>query len=782
MLRGKIHRFLQGSTDHAVQPSGLYYAGIEEEGDEGEDDVEKLQTYCRRELDSGEVYRSPQVPNGHAMGAVSGAPCVGEVELNREGGIKIPCTLQHNNTLAVVENQVTQDLNGTEFLPKTEPKKMKDSLLYRFNMTMQDKIVEGNSEDYQEEESSAIIEHILKELRGINKIQEEISDLREYLSSVRGSVDEVSSCVDAVLMEIECMRSGTKSGVETWPATSHHHKSNNSFTQSSCKPCTVESSSSCGDILSEYHVLDGKCKEAPNQGLAFGGVCESFRSQSTFASPEIPKCNEHIPSTHETPIQRSDASQGIGRRKLSFGYLERQDGQDCPSTSSLSSGQSSKSESDPERLTSGQGNTGVKSQNWNPLALKHNGSGEIGWSEDDSCARQGSFEECCIDEVGRWDPSRAESTYTIAVSDQLSGKHYNSPSSTCSGEDLRTWKYDADMLPEESGLGYHQCTKVCDTVCFENEKVYALSLNPTDFKAHLYESCPIAFNSVNASCIVEPSYRALTTDRNLLYKGTSSCNDWEPDPSNASNVTFNVKKFGRAVFDFKTALRGALKKVDGTGEKVEINPPISPCGEQKPIVNVPNIKTTNGEVPQLETSLKTELHYSEQPQDFVEKPKCQEKPKCENVDGDNSPHQHNIEDSEHSKSPELDLITSIASDTSGHLTNADLTPCYSIDIIPQCLSHEELSGTEELRETLGEESQTPTESSSEVGGSEGELSQKDARRLKCLRSFQQILREKRESRRHFSMVTMSTFSEEDLNAGTFSFETRSYRRVCMQSS
>ncbi len=229
---------------------------------------------------------------------------------------------------------MTQDLNGSRFSSGRrldgEPKRQTETLLCRLNMAMLDEVVEGNNEDYQEEESSAIVEHILKELRGINKIQEEISDLRAYLSSVHGSVDEVSSCVDAVLMEIECMRSGNKSGVETWPGAmgateghSHHtHKSNNTVS----KGCyTVESSSSCGDILSEYQVVDGKHKEAPRQ--------------STFNSVETPNHNEHHPFTQEASNQRSDVSQGARRRKLSFGYLERQDGQDCPSTSSLSSGQ-----------------------------------------------------------------------------------------------------------------------------------------------------------------------------------------------------------------------------------------------------------------------------------------------------------------------------------------------------------------------------------------------------------------------------------------------------------
>uniref|UniRef100_A0A8C7X8D5 Unc-13 homolog B n=1 Tax=Oryzias sinensis TaxID=183150 RepID=A0A8C7X8D5_9TELE len=56
--------------------------------------------------------------------------------------------------------------------------------------------------------SGNIVNNILKELKGINKIQAEISDLRQYLSSVRRSVDEVSCCVDSVLSEIGELYSG----------------------------------------------------------------------------------------------------------------------------------------------------------------------------------------------------------------------------------------------------------------------------------------------------------------------------------------------------------------------------------------------------------------------------------------------------------------------------------------------------------------------------------------------------------------------------------------------
>ncbi|XP_052451812.1 protein unc-13 homolog B isoform X1 [Carassius gibelio] len=754
VLRGKIHRFLQGSADHTVQPSDLYYAGIEEEDEEGEEDVEKLQNYYRRGLDSAEVCCSPQVPNGHGLGTVSGAPCVGEVELNREGGIRIPCTLQQNSNSKVVQNQMTQGLNGTGFSSERgldcEPKRQTDTLLCRLNMTMLDEVMEENNQYCQEEESSDVVEHILKELRGINKIQEEISDLREYLSSVCGSVEEVSSCVDAVLMEIECMRSRNKSGVETWPGAmggteshSHQsHKSNNTVSIGCNKPYAVESSSSCGDILSEYQV-NRKHTEGPRQ--------------STFTSVETSNHNEHHPFTQEASNQRSDGSQGAGRRKLSFGYLERQDGQDCPSISSLSSGQSSKSESDPERPTSGHDKAGSKSKTWNPVAFKHSGSGERDWSEDDSCSRQASFEEA----MSSWDPSRAASSRMMGTSDQISivsSKHYNSPVSTSNRED---WKlYDAEMLPEEPVLGCHNCNadgKCPQSSVYQND-IYHMSSS--------CENCVVPFESQSIeSVVIEPS-------GNLLCEGTSFGNqnvpDWKPDLVDDSNMAFNVKKFGRAVLDFKTALRGALKKMDGTsdsllGERVEVHTMISLCEEQQEMGNLVNSEIPNLEMPHMETTQK-EINDSEWPQVISTKKGFIHIPQSisTKANPESPPHQHNIEDSEHPKSPGLDSSTSNASDaTPGNPTNAHLPQCFSSDIIPDSFSPEELA-VEEERRTLVGGMQSPTKSSTE-GGSEAELSQREARRLKCLRSFQQILREKRESKRQLSIVTMSSFSEDDLN-------------------
>uniref|UniRef100_A0A671SB07 Unc-13 homolog Ba (C. elegans) n=1 Tax=Sinocyclocheilus anshuiensis TaxID=1608454 RepID=A0A671SB07_9TELE len=709
--------------------------------------------YDRRGLASAEVCCSPQVPNGHGLGAVSGAPCVGEVELNREGGIRIPCTLQHNSNSTVIQNQMTQGLNGTGFSSERgldgEPKRQTGTLLC---MTMLDEVMEGNNEDCQEEESSAIVEHILKELRGINKIQEEISDLREYLSSVRGSVEEVSSCVDAVLMEIECMRSGNKSGVETWPGAvggteshSHHtHKSNNTVSIGCYKPYAVESSSSCGDILSEYQVVDGKHKEAPRQ--------------SAFTSVETSNHNEHHPFAQEASNQRSDGSQGAGRRKLSFGGLERQDGQDCPSTSSLSPGQSSKSESDPEKPTSGK--AGSESQTWNPVALKHSGSGEIGWSEDDSCSRQASFEEaeCCTGEVNSWDPSRAVSTCMMGTSDQISvvsGKHYNSPVSTSNGED---WKlYDAEMLPEEPGLDCHNCNadgKCPQSSVYQND-IYHMSSS--------CENCVVPFKSQSIeSVIIEPS-------RNLLCEGTSLCNqnvpDWKPESADDSNVAFNVKKFGRAVLDFRTALRGALKKMDGTsdtlpGERVEVHTPISPCEEQQGMVNVVNTETPKLEMPHMETT-QIEINYSERPQAISTEKGLVEIPQCisTKANPESPPHQHNIEDSEHPKSPGLDSSTSNASDaTSGHPTDAHLPQCFSTDIIPDSFSPEELA-VEEERRTLVGETQPPTEG----GGIFGIDSMPDLRKKKPIPLVSEVsLVQSRKAGISHALAARSSLKDEEL--------------------
>lgn len=251
VIRGKIHRLLQGSADHHVPDSHLYYSGIEEdEARETHESRKERRSIYPKVSPRAEAY-SPTVSNTKTHGVASGPPCVGEVELNREGCIRIPCTLQHKRCRSPANIKrisfeeglrdapeqlrpplhyapVGPDVNGKKFVstagrnfasPRIRPKRpysTGDCVDYNFNRPLPGTLLEEDED--KEEESSAIIEHILKELRGINKIQEEISDLRDYLTSVRGSVEEVSSCVDAVLLEIEGIRSSNKPGAHagTW--------------------------------------------------------------------------------------------------------------------------------------------------------------------------------------------------------------------------------------------------------------------------------------------------------------------------------------------------------------------------------------------------------------------------------------------------------------------------------------------------------------------------------------------------------------------------------------
>uniref|UniRef100_A0A4W3K113 Protein unc-13 homolog B n=1 Tax=Callorhinchus milii TaxID=7868 RepID=A0A4W3K113_CALMI len=59
---------------------------------------------------------------------------------------------------------------------------------------------------YSLNQSEDNVEFILKELHGINKIYKGIIDLQTQMSSLKGSVDEVSICVDAMLNEIQWLR------------------------------------------------------------------------------------------------------------------------------------------------------------------------------------------------------------------------------------------------------------------------------------------------------------------------------------------------------------------------------------------------------------------------------------------------------------------------------------------------------------------------------------------------------------------------------------------------
>uniref|UniRef100_A0A8C7L048 Unc-13 homolog B n=1 Tax=Oncorhynchus kisutch TaxID=8019 RepID=A0A8C7L048_ONCKI len=98
-------------------------------------------------------------------------PVAGEMELNREGFINTPCTVRTNGPTSSLPTSPSGENSSSE---------CQDGIGV-VGGTHRPSPSEGKEEEEKDEEgekgTSDIVEHILKELRGINKIQEEISDL-----------------------------------------------------------------------------------------------------------------------------------------------------------------------------------------------------------------------------------------------------------------------------------------------------------------------------------------------------------------------------------------------------------------------------------------------------------------------------------------------------------------------------------------------------------------------------------------------------------------------------
>lgn len=858
VIRGKIHRLLQGSGDHHVPDSHLYYAGIEEEKGGTQVGRKEHRSVYPKVSPQAETY-STKVSNG--KGVTPGPPCVGEVELNREGCIRIPCTLQHKSCRSPANikrisfeseiraasekmrpplhySPIGPDMNGkfvgsarTNFssprVQQKRPYSTGDCVDYNFNRTLPNTLLEEDED--KEEESSAIIEHILKELRGINKIQEEISDLRDYLTSVRGSVEEVSSCVDAVLMEIEGIRSSNKPGSGVRAGT---------WSGIGCK----DGPSSRRRPASAYGSLDSAMSKSDSTHHNIHGELLLPTTEDALVSPiaeSVDHQEEEEPD--DTSDHSSDIPEGAIARKLSLGGLEGQDGHDCLSTSSLSSGHSLNTESDLERPPSSHGRKqqrpNDREEHWANTSPPHS-AGESVWHRESAYIRDGCMEDegesrLCCEGAGSWDhyhggEYRALGQYSTGSSEHLSirsGKHYNSPASTSSREDWqsrrrRPQSQSGNLLSSDTNHKNHTAGYKCGTdfsypqssgyhsvdghdrdaedFCYgqSNDLNYA-----TDCQGGSYQEIYLTYEKSSAVTWDKTSLctSVACVDRPfapLSEANNQSSEDQFPLPGNADIQAggFNVKRISRVVFDFSSALRGALRKIEVPptqypGEEAVLEIPMP---SDQPTVELPSEssccetqfeqtseKILKGGGVYSSNSLDKSAVLSVEPtleeannsltfecKDTRQRPPCSETTPCPDPNSSSTailppPDSLTEKPAEDSADASVDLSTK------AQRLQCTAAKSFSVDETIALKQHGET------------EVQLPQQPPTGITvGPEGklegdtfeppmEISQMDERRLKCLRSFQQILREKRETRRNLASMTMSTFSQDGFEPGSY---------------
>ncbi|XP_029565082.1 protein unc-13 homolog B isoform X1 [Salmo trutta] len=600
-LRRKFQKFLQG-------PAGPGEPSIHHQPQDLLSPVEQDMFICglKRDPSSGEFTGlHSSLPNGRSHTGTLNLPVAGDMALNRECFINAPGTVSTNGPTASLptspsgENSSAECQDGIGVVEDTHMPSPSEG--------------EEEEEDEGEKCSSDIVEHILKELRGINKIQEEIADLRQYLTSVRGSVDEVSCCVDAVLNEIgELYSSGASApGPQTPQRLSVRRGSPGSqnvvtaFHRRATSPLLERRQGSWDK--------DPVMMMVPPQGSP-----KTWRERLAPCQPE-PADQENSDHSSDVPSSRPGPSQA------SLSYLEKGYAHDCPSTSSLSSGHSSNTLDRDARYRS------VKARlwqsGWASAGMQHSVSGDGGWSEENgwseediySCQNSGEEVEDHCAGPGGWDRYTTGETSSTpgqsshSSSEHLSllfGIHKNSPSSSSSVVDWRHPRQQGSNghlvcdcsanCPYSRSSGYHTMDAYADVgSCGPSRSMSRSTVLLTDCDdGYLELHSPYDRYTSSADTLDVGSVESLDREWTEQSVPRDDAGEWgsgnlpSPEPENTQllNVGFDVKSIGKAVLTFRSALKGALRKLEGSSlepgnddsESEAAPSPVRPCSPEPP--------------------------------------------------------------------------------------------------------------------------------------------------------------------------------------------------------
>ncbi|XP_048875356.1 uncharacterized protein LOC125745987 [Brienomyrus brachyistius] len=766
-LRSKIQKFLQGTGEHSSHDS--CHSTVE---------IEKDMFVCgiKRVPSSGE-FSCQHVPNDQGHTGTLSTSSARKVDQNKKGSIKIACNgpLQDDMIL----DEIGSILNEMDKRGALGQGKNLDG---GSSFTPSNSTSEAELDRKQEEPgSSDIVEHILKELRGINKIQAEISDLRQYLTSVRGSVDEVSCCVDAVLTEIESLRTGATAG----PFQPERPKSHcGSFSKDYTAPAAPWGMPSTP--RSEYYTYRKNDTLSSTQKSPMRRTGPTFQASSMYSSCSQLSVSSSYGQGHQDTLVQSSREACSVENKDTIGYLDQQHGQEFPSTSSLSSGNSSKSNSS-EAVGRGRAcsHHRLEYKSWAASGMLHSVSGEAVWSEEGVYSQQNSVDEGerseepdLWDQYGGGDTSSTPGQSSLSSSEHLSllfGRHYNSPSTSPSLTDWRVPKHHlkdpeaavhdqmhnpnleckgpASYLYSRSS-GYHTMEAYADETASGPSR--SLSHNSTiiltdcdDYCQHC-ELCPLAetqdtgstesverdwTDQVYPEAPGEEGYFCL----NPAHSGLGS------ETSELPNVGFNVKTIGKAVLTFQSALKGALRKLEGTS---------SPGLDD---ISAADLLSSFDGQPSTEVQWACSPSDKEEGDTIVSGYLSFEPPLEQHRDGsliseDDMSQMENQEGPEvFTGQPELQCSqhTSHSLCTFGELLPAEI---QAIADEPQLVK--ELPSVDDCLQ---------------ISAQANDLSQQEARRLRCLNNFQQVLKEKRQVRQNLSRIAerpKSALSEEFIPASS----------------